>query len=363
MIRVVVAEDSPTARALIVGVLSAEPDIQVVGEARTGNEAVELAERLAPDLVTMDIHMPGVDGIEATRQIMTRSPRPILVVSSAADADVGMSLDATRAGALMVIAKPQGGATAVAAGDGRQLVSMVRALAAVKVVRRHGATALRGGPAMPGVTSITSPRATPAFVPPVRRAPGEAVQVVAIAASTGGPEALRTVLAGLGGPLPVPILVVQHIARGFTAGLAHWLSGATALTVKLAELGEPARGGVVFVAPDDRHLGVRRDAYGALRIQLDPAPPIGSFRPSATYLFRSCAETAGAGLVAVICTGMGDDGVDGLRDVRRFGGRVLSQDEASSVIFGMPREAQRAGVVDEVLPLGSLARRLRELAS
>ncbi|MDB4878643.1 MAG: Chemotaxis response regulator protein-glutamate methylesterase CheB, partial [Gemmatimonadetes bacterium] len=330
MIRVLVAEDSATARALLVGMLSAEPDIKVVGEARTGVEAVEMAARLLPDLVTMDVHMPELDGLEATREIMTRSPRPILIVSSEAGTDIEMSLEATRAGALMAIAKPQGVGAAGHDADRRQLVSMVRALAQVKVVRRHGSGL------QPWADAAVRP--LPAR-PPVPRAKQDAPVLVAIAASTGGPAALRTILSALGADFPLPILVVQHIARGFSAGLAHWLAGDSALRVKLGDANEPALAGTVYIAPDDRHIGVRRDPAGGLRILLDGSTAIGSFRPSATYLFRSCAENVGGGVVAAILTGMGDDGVAGLRDLRAAGGYILAQDEGSSVIYGMPREA------------------------
>jgi two-component system chemotaxis response regulator CheB len=201
---------------------------------------------------------------------------------------------------------------------------------------------------------------TPRFGSPAITATPE---LLAIAASTGGPAALRTILAALPGRFPLPIVVVQHIAHGFTGGLAHWLAGDSALRVKVAELGEPVRAGTVYIAPDDRHLGVRRDATGSLRVQLDAGNPVGTFRPSATWLFRSCADAVGRNLLALILTGMGDDGVEGLRDVRRTGGQVLAQDEASSVIYGMPREAYRAGVVDQVIALDDVARRLTELAS
>lgn len=354
MIRVLVVEDSATARALLVSLLSAEPDITVVGEARTGTEAVEMATRLAPDLVTMDVQMPELDGIEATKQIMTSSPRPILIVSSAADSDIELSLEATRSGALMVIAKPKGVQSPMHESDRRQLVNMVRALAHVKVVRRHGSVS--GSPS--GAT-----RATPAHSSAIRPAQGQSLELVAVAASTGGPAALHTILSVLPSHFPLPILVVQHIARGFTGGLVHWLSGQSKLRIKLAELGERTAPATVYIAPDDRHLGVRRDADGSLRILLDNASPVGTFRPSATYLFRSCAQQVGRGVLALILTGMGDDGVDGLRDVGRQGGRILAQDEASSVIYGMPREAQRAGIVDQVIALDDVARRLQELAS
>ena len=355
MIRVVVADDSPTARALIVGLLAAEADMRVVGEASSGTEAVDLAERLLPDLITMDVQMPELDGIEATRLIMTRSPRPILIVSSVTGVDVELSLEATRSGALMVIAKPQGVHSPTHEHDRRQLVSMVRALAGVKVVRRHGS---------PAITPLSTPRQSAR----VQTWHGDAhpfggpYAALAIAASTGGPAALRTIFSQLDANFPLPILVVQHIAKGFTEGLAHWLAGGSALRFRIAESGEPLRAGTVYFAPDGRHLGVRRDHLHVLRIQLDDGPPLGTFRPSATHLFRSCAEQLGRNVLALILTGMGDDGVQGLRDVHRAGGRVMAQDEASSVIFGMPREALLAGVVHDVVPLDDVARRLREVA-
>lgn len=356
MIRILIADDSATSRALLVGLFSEEADLRVVGEANDGREAVEMAERLAPDIITMDVQMPVMDGLEATKQIMVRSPRPIIIVShTARDDEVELSLEATRAGALMVLPKPDGPGSPRFASDRRQLVSMVRAMAGVKVVRRHGATA-----------SMNTPVARPASTLPtgLRAAPSRGtIRLVAIAASTGGPAAIRTILCELPRSFPVPILYVQHIARGFTSGLAHWLDGDTPLSVKLGELGEPARPGVVYIAPDDRHIGCRLDGEGAIRVLLDNAPPVGAFRPSASYLFNSVAHALGPDALSVILTGMGDDGIAGLRVVDTLGGYVMAQDEASSIIYGMPREAVRAGVVDAVVPLNSIARRLVELVS
>ena len=265
-----------------------------------------------------------------------------------------LSLEATRAGALMVLPKPEGPSTPGYDADRRQLISMVRAMSQVKVVRRHGSAA--------PFSADTPPQHAAWTVPP--RAPsaraGAQVQLVAIGASTGGPAAVRTILADLPRDFPVPILVVQHIARGFTAGLAHWLGGDTALRVKVAEFGERAEAGSVYIAPDDRHLGCQLDAAGDIRLKLDNAPRVGAFRPSASYLFQSVADALGAAALGVILTGMGDDGVAGLRVLKASGGRVFAQDEASSVIYGMPREAARAGVVDAVLGLNAIARRLTE---
>lgn len=356
MIRVLVVDDSATARALLVSLIASEPDMQVVGEAATGRDAVEMATRLTPDLITMDVHMPLMDGLEATKLIMIQTPRPIIIVSSAVHSEeVELSLEAMRAGALMVLAKPQGPTSPGFAGERRQFVSMVRAMSAVKVVRRHGTMS---------PYTMNTPVARPAATVPLRpfsTGGARSVRLVAIGASTGGPAALRTILAELPREFPVPILIVQHIARGFSAGLADWLSHDTPLRVKLAELGEPANPGTVYIAPDDRHIGCRLDEQGEMRLVLDGSPAVGAFRPSASYLFHSTGESLGAGVLAVILTGMGDDGVSGLRVLKQQGGRVLAQDEATSVIYGMPREAVRAGVVDTTLPLTAIARKLVEL--
>ena len=348
MIRVLVADDSPTARALLVALLSAEPGIEVVGEARDGREAVDMAVRLGPDVVTMDVHMPTLDGLAATKEIMTYSPRPIIIVSSSTQVgDVELSLEATRAGAVLALPKPHGPSVLPHDGEQRHLVNMVKAMSQVKLVRRHG-----------------TPTSSPALAAPLPRPRvARPLRLVAIAASTGGPAALLTILSALPKQFPVPILVVQHISRGFTQGLAHWLSGGTALKVSVAGLGEIARAGTVYLAPDDHHLGIQVGSDQVMRITIDSRSAVGAFRPSATHLFRSAARAMGASTLGVILTGMGDDGVDGLRDLFAAGGHVLAQDEATSVIFGMPREAMRAGVVHEVLPLGDMAAQLVELTS
>ena len=360
MIRILVADDSATSRALLVDLLNGEPDIEVVGEATNGREAVDLAARLTPDLVTMDVQMPVLDGLEATKEIMVRSPCPIIIIShSVRDDEVGLSLEALRAGALMVLPKPDGPLSPRYASDRKQVTTMARAMSQVKVVRRHGSTsgANAGGP--------VTPLAMPSWRAPdqgVVRGSGQ-FRLVAIAASTGGPAAVRTILSELPRSFPVPILIVQHIARGFTSGLAHWLAGDTPLPVRLAEMGEPALAGHVYIAPDDRHLGCRADALGVIRLVLDASPPEGAFRPSASYLFRSVGEALGPSAVHVILTGMGDDGIAGLRVAKACGARVLAQDEATSVIYGMPREAALAKVVDSVVALPDVARRLVELTS
>lgn len=339
MIRVVVAEDSRAARELLVAVLESDPEIRVVGQAENGAVAVELAERLRPDLVTMDIHMPVMDGFAATQEIMARVPTPILIVSSVARRDdLNLSLQATRIGALMVVRKPEHPSSPGFAAERDELVAMARAMAGVKVVRR---------------------RLLPA--PPPRSAPPAAgarrVELVAIAASTGGPAAIHQILQALPADLAVPVVVVQHIARGFSRPLADWLDAEVPLRVRLAEAGEAPEAGTVYLAPDDRHLEVEP---GRLRLSADP--PVGGFRPSATHLFRSAALAYGRAAACVILTGMGNDGVEGLRAARRAGSYLIAQSEESSVVYGMPREAVLAGLADASLPPAGIAARLLELA-
>jgi two-component system chemotaxis response regulator CheB len=337
MIRVLVAEDSATTRELLVHILKSDPDIQVVGEAKNGVDAVALTRQLRPDVVTMDIRMPLMDGFEATKQIMVEAPTPIVIVSASVDGrEVEVSIDALRVGALTVIAKPDGPAAPNFPDLARQFLATVKAMSQEKVVR-HWARPER----------LPSPSARPA-------APGQPrPQVVAIAASTGGPGALSHLLSELPGNFPAPVLVVQHIAHGFLAGFASWLNTNVSLRVKIAEPGEEAAPRTIYLPPDDRHLG-----FEHRRLAVSDAPPVGGFRPSATHLFQTTARTFGASTLAVVLTGMGQDGVEGLRCVRQAGGQVIAQDEASSVVYGMPGAAARAGVVDLVLPLKDIAARI-----
>lgn len=337
-LRILVAEDSPTARRLLVEILRADPSLQVVGEANDGLEAVELTQRLRPSLVTMDIQMPHLDGLEATRRIMTEAPTPVVVVSTLVEKDIQTSMAALRAGALAVLQKPVGPESPDFDAESRRLRDTLKAMAEVKVVRRW--------------PDRTAPPAAPTAPAPARA--GQRPSVVAVAASTGGPAALHRVLSELPAGFPAPLLVVQHIALGFGQGLASWLGGAGPLPVKVAEDGEVLQPGHVYLAPDDRHLGVHRDG----RVEVSGAAPINGFRPSATWLFRSVARAYGPASLAVVLTGMGQDGLEGARELHAAGGHVLAQDEATSVVYGMPGVVVGAGLAHEVVPLASVASRL-----
>jgi two-component system chemotaxis response regulator CheB len=341
-VRVVVAEDSITARHLLVAVLRDDPAIEVVGEAANGVEAIELVRRLRPSVVVMDIRMPVMDGFEATKRIMIEAPTPVVIVTAAADPEVELSLRAVQLGALALLAKPAAPSAPEFPAQAARLVSLVKAFADVKVVRRRRAfdhdAALVGDAAALGAATV---------------------EIVAIAASTGGPAALYRLLERLPRTSGTPFLVVQHISEGFTAGLVSWLSSGTPLPVKIAEHGERLAPGTIYVAPEQRHLEVTRRRTVALADQ----PPVGGFRPSATVLFRSVAAVYGPAAAVVVLTGMGRDGFDGVVAVREAGGRVLAQDEATSVVFGMPGAIVAQGLADLVGPVEVLAERLRAVVS
>jgi two-component system chemotaxis response regulator CheB len=340
MIRVLVAEDSATTRELLVQILRSDPEIEVIGEAKNGAEAVAMTRQLHPDVVTMDIRMPLLDGFEATKQIMVEAPTPIVIVSASVDVrEVEVSINALRVGALTVIAKPIGPGAPEFAEMSRYFLATVKAMSQVKVVRRWPDRQTR----LPS----PGPRAA------------QRARVVALAASTGGPAALCQVLAEFPATFPAPVLVVQHIASGFLSGFASWLNANLSLRVKVVDPGEALAPHTIYIPPDDHHLGIE---HGKLLVS--DAAPIGGFRPSASFLFESTARAFGAGTLAVVLTGMGQDGVEGLRKVREVGGQILVQDEASSVVYGMPGAAVRAGLADAVLPLreipGRVMRALQE---
>lgn len=344
MTRVLVAEDSLTARTLLVSILRADPELEVVGEATNGEEALALVHALRPDVVSMDIQMPRMDGFKTTRRIMAEVPTPIVVVSSLDVRDVRFSLEALRAGALAVLPRPAGPGAPTHEEDRRRLVATIKGMSQVKLVRRPGQH-------LPPPTSTATPAPPP---PPGRRLSG--ARAVGIAASTGGPAALRRVLGALPADYPAPILLVQHIAIGFAEGLARWLDEATPLHVSMAVDGEPLRPGRAYLSPDDRHLGVASTGH----VRLSSEPPIGGFRPSADHLLRSLGEAFGRGALGVVLTGMGRDGVEGARALRSAGGIVVAQDEASSDVFGMPAAVIEAGLADRVVPLAEVAALLEE---
>ena len=364
MIRVLIVDDSPLAAEILSGIFAGTPDITVVGVAQDGLEALDLTARLRPDLITMDVWMPRLDGFSAVEQIMAYHPTPILVVTTGpaagAGAAVEVGLKMLAAGALDVIEKPARHDNAGWAASAAEIVGKVRLLAGVPVV-----THLRGRRTRPrdGVPATTQriaavlPIYASASPLPLRRA-GAPYDVVAVAASTGGPQALLAILSALPAPFPLPILIVQHIGAGFGPALADWLSRATGHAVRLAVAGQGPVPGLVLLAPDGHHLSLGPDA----RVRLEDGPPCEP-RPAADVLFQAVAGYYAARAIGIVLTGMGRDGAEGLLALRRRGAYTIAQDEPTSVIFGMPRAAIDLDAIDAVLPLDDIAPRITRLTA
>ena len=336
-IRVLVAEDSITVRKRLVEVLAEDKEIQVVGEAADGKQAIELCQRLRPDVVTLDMMMPVMTGVAAAEYIMAYCPTPIVIVSASTNrGELFRTYDALAAGAIDVLDKPTG---LEPAGDWeRRLRSTVKLVSRIKVI-----THPRAKLALAGVPE-------PARVEP---ASGRRARLVAIGGSTGSPAAVMEILRALPADFAAPILLVIHINEPFGRAFAEWLDGQSALWVRYPRDGEPlwtAGGGRVLMAPPGKHLVLRG---GALRLTDDPERH--SCRPSVDVLFASLAAEAGPDTVACLLTGMGRDGAEGLRAIRDAGGATIAQDEATSAVFGMPREAILMGAARQVLPLSGIA--------
>ncbi|MEO8701152.1 MAG: chemotaxis-specific protein-glutamate methyltransferase CheB [Kofleriaceae bacterium] len=346
MLRVLVAEDSATARLLIVSLLSSDPEITVVGQARNGEEAVAMCAQLRPDVVTMDLQMPVMDGLEATRQIVSASQTPVIVVSSLDPAETTKSMLAFNAGALAVLAKPAGPGTPRFEKDCLELISTVKALS------EHAAVAAA---AAPEAAEPVAP-VTPGSALPVTDATGEVaapIEIIGVVAATGGPIALRAFFKALPSKSAAPVLIVQHIAMGFTKSFANWLQTATDRAVRLAVDQEPITPGTVYVAPDDRHLGVHEGV-----ITVTSGPAIDGARPSGTALLASLAKAYAAKAAGVLLTGNGSDGVEGLRQLRDAGGAVFAQDQASCTTFETPRIAIEQGIVTKGRPVAEISHRI-----
>jgi two-component system chemotaxis response regulator CheB len=337
--RVLVVDDSATVRAVLRRLLGRGGTVEVVGEAADGAAAVEATLRLRPDVVLMDVEMPGTDGYAATERIMALHPTPIVVLSSRAARDQARTaFEAIRRGAVEVIAKP-----ADAAGWEALAASLPATLAAIAAARWQSRAAASPAGRPPAGGRAPAP-ATPGQLLPAPAAP---IRFVAIGASTGGPTAVRDLLAAFPAGTRAAALVVQHIAAGFETSLAEWLASELHREVRLAADGEPPPAGGVAIAPPGAHLLLAADGL----LHLDRAsPPRRGHRPSADDLFRSCAAAFPRATAGVLLSGMGRDGAEGLAELRRAGGLTVVQDEASSVVFGMPRAALECGAADTALP-------------
>jgi two-component system chemotaxis response regulator CheB len=329
-------------REFLVNLLGADPEMEVVSTARDGEEAVDLALRHRPHVITMDVNMPNMNGFDATRKIMETVPTPVVIVTGAMDTKaVATTFHAMEAGALMVLPVPAGVGHPDHEAMARELVLNVKLMSEVKVVRRRPRTA-KAKPAKPAVIERAAPQ----------------VQIVAIGASTGGPIVIHTILSKLPGNFPLPLLIVQHMAPGFVAGFAEWLSESTGFPVHVARDGELMLPGRAYLAPDSLQMG----AGLGHRIRLTDGEAENGLRPSVSYLFRSVAEAFGKDAAGVLLTGMGRDGAAELKLMRDRGAITFAQDRVSSVVHGMPGEAIRLGAATRVLAPEKIAEELARLA-
>lgn len=360
-IRVLVVEDSPVIQQLLSHVISADPRLEVAGIASSGEQALRMIERTAPDVVSLDIRLPGIDGFEVTSRIMRQTPLPIVVVASDVR-DLDIPMRALQAGALAVVEKPGSMARADYQTVAHHLCTQLVIMSQVKVIR-HRITA-RGARA---ATGMAAEAASPDGRLADGRLPDEAVaadgrlrrfRAVGLVASTGGPAALAKILRDLPADFPLPLFVVQHMGAPFMAGFASWLGTVSALPVRLGEAGLTPRPGTVYVAPGDRHLLVDG---ATLRLTADPM--VCGQRPSGEVLFQSMARAYGASGIGVLLTGMGEDGARGLVDMHRAGAYTIAEHASTAVIHSMPGTAVRLGGAVEELPLDRVAGRLLQLTS
>jgi two-component system, chemotaxis family, protein-glutamate methylesterase/glutaminase len=339
-IRVLLVDDSPITLHIIQRLLSNTTGIQVVGTAANGKEALELLPTLNPDVICTDLHMPVMDGLEFTHAVMNKYPRPILVVSVSVEPDSPNIFKMLEAGAVDVYPKPRAILEADQDKLARELVSKIRILAGVHVFRRSAAAKC----ASPSLQPLTLTHHAN-------------VRVVVIGASTGGPQALRAILTHLPANFPLPVMCVQHIGGDFLDGMVSWLAEASPLSVRKADKGELPRAGMVYFAPENAHLEL--DDSG--RFLFTQAPPYDGHRPSATVAMRAAARRYGTGAVGVLLTGMGRDGAEGMAEIAAAGGVTIAQNEATSVVYGMPKAALELGAAKHVLPLELIAPALKAL--
>jgi two-component system chemotaxis response regulator CheB len=343
-IRVVIVDDSLVAREMLAQILATDPEFEIVGEAKDGRQGVEMVAALRPDLVTMDIHMPHMDGLAAVEKIMAYSPTPILVVSSSVrGTGTGRAFDALALGALEVIKKPEPKDWEELDRIGRDIIRKAKMLSRVKVITHLSGR--RAGERPRGIDAAPS------------RA-GKSPSLVAVGSSTGGPSALMTVLSALPKEFPAVVLVAQHIAEGFIPGLVQWLDGGCDVEVRVAVDKQAPEPGVVYLAP----TGLNLEFDG--RSMRFVAPGQGQlYIPSADTLFASVAASCKTTAVGVILTGMGNDGAKGLKAMRDAGAVTIAQDEDTSTVYGMPRAAAELGAATHVLPIERIGAEVARLVS
>ena len=344
-IKVLIVDDSAVARDLLERALSRDPDIEVVGKASDAFAARDKIVFLKPDVITLDVEMPRMDGIEFLKRLMAQFPIPTVVVSAVTAEGSRKALDALDAGAIEVVGKPS-------AMNPNALSDMIAEL--VEKVKAAAGADLSKIKAVAAANAVTKVR--PRSKLPAAAAGARSRRLIAIGASTGGTTAIRRIVEAFPADTP-PVVIVQHMPPVFTGMFAEALDKSSAMTVREAEDGMPLVHGLVLVAPGDRHLRIAADGDGWVA-RCSDGPKVSGHRPSVDVLFNSVAAVAGSDAVAALLTGMGRDGADGMLAILNAGGRCIAQDEASSVVWGMPREAWSAGAAEKLVPLDSIAREL-----
>jgi two-component system, chemotaxis family, protein-glutamate methylesterase/glutaminase len=340
-IRVLVVDDSAFMRKVLVNIINSDAQMEVVGQAKDGREAIEMCESLHPDVLTMDINMPRIDGLQATELIMAQNPRPIVIVSSESREGTASTLRALELGAIDFVPKPSSGIDLDMNQIGHDLNRKLKMAAKVRVIRTATRAKVDHATATPARSSRDSRNSDSS---------GGRFPMVVIAASTGGPATLMRLVPRFPKGWPGAIFLVQHMPAAFTAQYAAQLAEAAEIRVKEAEANESIQPGTVYVCPGSHHLRISPTGT----VQLDDGPRIAGYRPCADVAFESLAANAGKMAIAIVLTGMGNDGAQGAKAVKAAGGCVIAQDETSAVIFGMPAEAIKTGAVEEILPIDEI---------
>jgi two-component system, chemotaxis family, protein-glutamate methylesterase/glutaminase len=355
-IKLLLVEDSPVATIVLKRIFDAAPEIQVVGTARNGLEALKLIPKLQPEIICTDFHMAEMNGLEFTQEVMKKYPLPILVISASVQADDTQNVfQLLKAGALDVFPKPIGGLASDYDGLANELIAKIKILSGVKVFTRHHKPGELKKSEKPVKTHQLPSRNSHLTVPnsqlPAAKFKSQTIKLLALGASTGGPQALHSIISQFPANLPVPVICIQHISEGFLQGLVNWLGSESKLPVKIAPFGEFPQPGIVYFPPEKRHLEL--DSQG--RFVYSEMPAEGGHCPSVTVTFKSVANFYGSAAAGVLLTGMGRDGAAGMLAIARLGGLTIAQNEASCVVFGMPKEAIALGAAQHVLPASAIA--------